>query len=99
MSVQNVKDFFAKVKSDPALTQKAKEIGAGNYKATEAFAASLGYTFTDEDMLAYYKEILPSSSELDESELSGVAGGTATTTAGMVGDSAQVPVTATAGGW
>ena len=76
MSIEIVKAFFAKVTSDPELTKKAKAIGTSDWKATEAFAKSLGFDFNDDDLIAYHKQNLPSSADLDEAELSSVSGGT-----------------------
>jgi predicted ribosomally synthesized peptide with nif11-like leader len=107
MSLENVKAFFEKVTSDPELTQKAKKIGTSDWKATEEFAKSLGFDFDDEDLISYYKQNLPSSSDLDEAELSSVAGGTVSAIAvaatavavGAVGASAGVTTTTQGGGW
>ena len=76
ISIDTVKAFFAKVTSDPELTKKAKAIGTSDWKATEAFAKSLGFDFDDDDLIAYHKQNLPSSADLDEAELSSVSGGT-----------------------
>ena len=76
ISIDTVKAFFAKVTSDPELTIKAKAIGTSDWKATEAFAKSLGFDFDDDDLIAYHKQNLPSSADLDEAELSSVSGGT-----------------------
>jgi predicted ribosomally synthesized peptide with nif11-like leader len=107
MSLENVKAFFQMVTSDPELTKKAKEIGTSDWKATEAFAMSLGFEFNDEDLIAYHKQNLPSSSELDEAELSSVAGGTVSAIAVAVagvgvaaaGSAAAVTSTTQGGGW
>ena len=76
ISIDTVKAFFAKVTSDPELTKKAKAIGTSDWKATEAFAKSLGFDFDDDDLIAYHKQNLLSSADLDEAELSSVSGGT-----------------------
>ena len=107
MSIEIVKAFFAKVTSDPELTKKAKAIGTSDWKATEAFAKSLGFDFNDDDLIAYHKQNLPSSADLDEAELSSVSGGTvsaiAVAVAGVgvaaVGSAAAVTQTTSSGGW
>ena len=107
MSVDTVKAFFAKVTSDPELTKKAKAIGTSDWKATEAFAKSLGFDFDDDDLIAYHKQNLPSSADLDEAELSSVSGGTVSAiavaavaaTASVVGSAAAVTSTTSSGGW
>ena len=76
MSIEIVKAFFAKVTSDPKLTKKAKAIGTSDWKATEAFAKSLGFDFNGDGLIACHKQNLTSSADLDEAELSSVSGGT-----------------------
>jgi len=80
MAASDVKAFFDKVNSDPALTAKAKAIGTSDYSKVSAFAKELGFSFSAKDMHDHFSGIL-ASSDLNEDDLSSVAGGTVSATA------------------
>mgnify|MGYP001448274354 CR=1 FL=1 len=83
MSASDVKAFFDKVNSDPALKAKAKAIGTSDYSKVSAFAKELGFSFSAKDMHDHFSDIL-ASSDLNEDDLSSVAGGTVSATAAAV---------------
>ena len=94
MSSSDVKAFFEKVNSDPALVAKAKAVGTSDYDKVLAFAKELGFSFTQKDLLAHLADSLGDSSELSEGDLDSVAGGTVSATA--VGAAIAVGTAATA---
>ena len=83
MSVSDVKAFFDKVNSDSALKSKAKAIGTSDYSKVSAFARELGFSFSAKDMHDHFSDVL-ASSDLNDDDLSSVAGGTSTATAAAV---------------
>ena len=107
MAASDVKAFFEKVNSDPALKAKAKAIGTSDYSKVSAFAKELGFSFSAKDMHDHYSDILASSDDLNEDDLSSVAGGTVSATAaavvgaaaGVVGSAAAVTSTTQGSGW
>ena len=88
MSVEQVKAFFDKVKSDESLAQKLKDAQAA-YKGDTSdkdaavaavvipVAAQAGFTFTVDDFKAFVDN---SEGEASENELDAVAGGNHTCT-------------------
>ena len=106
MAASDVKAFFDKVNSDPALKAKAKAIGTSDYSKVSAFAKELGFSFSAKDMHDHFSGIL-ASSDLNEEDLSSVAGGTVSATAvaavgaaaGVVSAGAAVTSTTQGSGW
>jgi len=106
MSVADLKAYGKRAATDPAVRQKAKEIGVQNVKGQAEYARTLGFTFDTDDMDALAREVRPHG-ELSEEQLSAVAGGIATSvavavaTAGVAVGTAVTAVTAStsAGGW
>ena len=91
MSVEQVKAFFDKVKSDSALAQKLKDAQAaytGDTSDKDAaiaavvipVAAEAGFNFTVEDFNAAFEA---EEGELSEDELDAVAGGKSTSGCGI----------------
>ena len=104
MASSDVKAFFEKVNSDPALVAKAKAVGTSDYDKVLAFAKELGFSFNQKDLLAHLADSLGDSSELSEGDLDSVAGGTVSATAvgvaaSVVGASAAVTSTTIGSGW
>ena len=103
----DVSAFFEKVNSDPALKAKAKAIGTSDWPKVEAFAKELGFSFTAKDMNDHFSKQLGDSNDLNEDDLSSVAGGTVSATAlaavgavaGAVSASAAVTSTTIGSGW
>ena len=77
----DVSAFFEKVNSDPALKAKAKAIGTSDWSKVEAFAKELGFSFTAKDMNDHFSKQLGESNDLNDDDLSTVAGGTVSATA------------------
>ena len=77
----DVSAFFEKVNSDPALKAKAKAIGTSDWSKTIAFAKELGFSFTPKDMNEHLGKQLGESNDLNDDDLSTVAGGTVSATA------------------
>jgi len=106
MAASDVQAFFDKVNSDPALKAKAKAIGTSDYSKVSAFAKELGFSFSAKDMHDHFSGIL-ASSDLNEDDLSSVAGGTVSATAvaavgaaaGVVSAGAAVTSTTQGSGW
>lgn len=106
MSVADLKAYGKRAATDPAVRAKAKEIGLQNVAGQAAYAKSLGFNFTQEDMQALAKEVKPKG-ELSDEQLGNVAGGVVTTTAaavatavGGVATAAHAVTTSTSGrGW
>lgn len=106
MSVADLKAYGKKAATDPAVRQKAKEIGLQNVKGQAEYAKTLGFNFDAADMEALAKEVRPQS-ELSEEQLTSVAGGVVTSvaaavvTAGVAVGTAVTAVTAStsSGGW
>ncbi len=109
MSVEDLKEYARRCASDPDLRAKAKEIGATDLDGQIAHAASMGLTWTKEDMAAFQEE-LQADGELGEDDLEKVAGGVVTTTAAaaaavvgaaaaVVGTAAAVTSASTGSGW
>ena len=68
MSEEQLKSFLEKVKTDTSLQEKLK--GAADADAALAIAKEAGFAITAEDI-----QSMPSSTELSDDELEGVAGG------------------------
>jgi predicted ribosomally synthesized peptide with nif11-like leader len=106
MSVADLKEYGKRCAADPALAKKAKSIGLSNVKGQAEHAKTLGLNFNERDMEALAKE-MGSKGELNEKELSAVAGGVVTgvaaavvgAAAAVVATAAAVTSTTTAGGW
>ena len=77
MSVENFKSFMQKVDQDDAVREKVKSFDQTDTPAMIAYAATIGFEFTAEDMLAVAREagINPEDVELSEEQLEQVAGG------------------------
>ncbi len=71
MSKQNVLDFFKIIENDSILKQKLKAVA--NKEDLLKLAQELGYNFTAEDINAVVEKA--ESDELNEEELSAIAGG------------------------
>ncbi len=103
----DVSAFFDKINSDPALKAKAKAIGTSDFSKVSAFAKELGFAFTAKDMHDHFSKQLGDSNDLNEDDLSSVAGGTVSATAlaavgavsAVVGTSAAVTSTTIGSGW
>jgi predicted ribosomally synthesized peptide with nif11-like leader len=106
VSVADLKAYGKRAATDPAVRQRAKEIGLQNVKGQAEYAKTLGFNFDSNDMAALAKEVKPQS-ELSEEQLTSVAGGVVTSvaaavvTAGVAVGTAVTAVTAStsAGGW
>ncbi len=102
-----VTGFFDKISSDPALKAKAKAIGTSDWSKVEAFAKELGFSFTAKEMHDHFSKQLGDANDLNEDDLSSVAGGTVSATAlaavgavsAVVGTSAAVTSTTIGSGW
>ena len=98
----DVSAFFEKVNSDPALKAKAKAIGTSDWSKITAFAKELGFSFTPKDVNEHLGKQLGESNDLNDDDLSSVAGGTVSATAltavvGTTGVAAQASHTAGSG--
>jgi len=76
----DVSAFFEKVNSDPALKAKAKAIGTSDWSKITAFAKELGFSFTPKDVNEHLGKQLGESNDLNDDDLSSVAGGTVSAT-------------------
>ena len=99
-----VTGFFDKISSDPALKAKAKAIGTSDWSKVEAFAKELGFSFTAKEMHDHFSKQLGDANDLNEDDLSSVAGGTVSATAVgaavAVGTAVTAVTSSTAGsGW
>ena len=94
-----VQSFFDKVNSDAALTAKAKAVGFSDFPKIVDFAKELGFTITTKELEDHFKESLGDAADLSEADLTGVAGGTATALAAVVGAGAGVTSTTQGSGW
>ncbi len=90
----DVSAFFEKVNSDPALKAKAKAIGTSDWPKVEAFAKELGFSFTAKDMNDHFSKQLGESNDLNDDDLSTVAGGTVSATAVAVAGAGLEPIAA-----
>ena len=82
MSVENVKNFYAKVNEDESLQQQLKELARTSAEeSTQALiqlANEQGFSFDNNDLEAFFAETaknLSPTGELSEAELDAVAGG------------------------
>ena len=96
MSVADLKAYGTRAATDPVVRAKAKEIGLQNVAGQAAYAKTLGFTFTQEDMQDLAKEVKPKG-ELNEDQLKQVSGGVVTTTAAAVAGAAVSVATAVHG--
>ena len=96
VSMSAISDFVQKVNSDPELTKKIKEIGHDN-SATVAFAKSIGFDFTENDIQSFYKDHLPDDHELSDAAMTSVSGGSPTLLAAAVVGAAASSAGAAAG--
>ncbi|MDD3654381.1 MAG: Nif11-like leader peptide family RiPP precursor [Desulfotomaculaceae bacterium] len=82
MSMENIKNFFARVRENENLQQQFKELAstsAENYmQALVEIAHAQGFSFEKNDLEAYFSgaaKNLNSAEELNEADLDAVAGG------------------------
>lgn len=109
MSVADLKEYGRRAATDPAVRQKAKQIGLQNLTGQAEYAKTLGLNFTPDDMKELAKEVAPKG-ELSEAQLANVSGGivsaTAMAAAAVVGTAIAVGTAVTSvtsstsgGGW
>ena len=84
MSVADLKAYGKRAATDPVVRARAKEIGLQNIAGQAAYAKTLGFTFSAEDMAQLAKESTPKG-ELSDDQLKNVAGGVVTTTVAVIG--------------
>jgi len=85
MSVEDFKKYGQMIAEDEKVRAKAKEIGLNDLPGQVAYAKTLGFEFTREDVASVAKQAGLSSTELSEEQLQKVAGGVGTTTAALAG--------------
>ncbi len=95
MSVENLKEYARRCAAEPELRDSAKALGASDIGGHIQHAADLGLDWTEDDMIAFRKEVLDAEGDFDsltEEELEQIAGGAA-----LVGIAIAVAVAATTG--
>ena len=101
MSVENLKEYAQRCATEPELRAKARELGMSDLLGHMQHADSLGLGWSEGDMVALRKEIVPDEEigHLSEKDMEAVAGGavTLTTVAMVVGFAVAAGLAAGAG--
>ena len=87
MSVENLKEYARRCVHDPELRARASAIGVENLEEHMKLAGALGLDWTEDDMIAFSKEVVGADGELEEltrDELEQAAGGVVTVTSAVV---------------
>ena len=80
MSIENLKEYARRCAAEPELRDSARALGASDIGSHIEHAANLGLDWTEDDMVAFRKEVLDAEGDFDslsEEELEQIAGGAA----------------------
>lgn len=101
MSVENLKEYARRCANEPELRAKARELGMSDLRGHMQHADSLGLDWSEGDMVALRKEVVPDEEigDLSEEDMEAVAGGivTLTTVSMVVGFAIAAGIVAGAG--
>ncbi len=105
MSIEDVKKYGQMIAERPEVRARAKEIGLNDVPGQIAYAKTLGFEFTKEDMANAAKEAGLSTPELSDEQLQKIAGGlvdmanpaalavlTAASPSALISDNTSIPI-------